>query len=86
MKNDISGIQKDLLSYILEKSDITEIAEIPLDSSLLLNGILDSFGVIELVEFIESHWKISIDDSEFTLEQMGSVNKMIELISRKLAQ
>ena len=86
MNNDISEIQKNLVLYILDKSDLTDIEEIPLDSSLLLNGVLDSFGVIELVEFIESNWKISIDDSEFTLEQMGSINKMTELISRKLAQ
>ena len=76
-------IEESLLKYILEKSDLNNISEIPKDESLLYNGILDSFGIIELVEFIESNWSISIDDDDFTLEKMGSVNKMVYLIASK---
>ena len=78
------SIKAELLKYIILKSDIDEIDELPLDKSLLAEGILDSFGIIELVEFIESNWSIVIDDSEFTLEKMGSINKMIALINSKI--
>ena len=77
-------IEKILLNYILKKSDISEISQIPLDQSLLATGVLDSFGIIELVEFIESNWDITIEDNEFTLEKMGSVKKMIDLIITKI--
>ena len=72
-----------LLEYILKQSDVDSIEEIPLDSSLLIEGILDSFGIIELVEFVESDWQIKIEDSEFSIENFGSVNKILEFIARK---
>ncbi len=76
-------IKEDLLNYVLSKSDEDDIDQLPLDKSLLGEGILDSFAVIELVEFIESNWNIKIEDEEFTLEKMGSINKMIKLILEK---
>ena len=58
---------------------------IPRDQSLLELGILDSYGVIELVEFLEAEWSISIADEEITKEKMGSINKMATLIAEKTA-
>jgi len=73
-----------LLEYILSKSDLDKLNEIPLDESLLVAGVLDSFAIVELVIFIESKWSITIEDSEFTTEKMGSVNKMTTLINQKI--
>lgn len=81
MENEIKGT---LINYVISKSDLDDIDEIPLDKSLLSEGIIDSFGIIELVEFIESNWNIRIEDSEFTHETMGSINKMVKLINTKI--
>ena len=69
----------ELLDYVFSKSDLDNKNDIPLDKSLLAEGILDSYGIIELVEFIEENWSINIEDNEFTLEKMGSINKMFLL-------
>ena len=76
-------IQDDLLRYVLDKSDFEAVDDIPLDKSLLSEGVLDSFGIIEIVEYIESNWGLTIEDSEFTLERMGSIDKMVQLIFDK---
>ena len=44
-------IQDDLLRYVLDKSDFEAVDNIPLDKSLLAEGT-DSFGIIEIVEYI----------------------------------
>ena len=67
-----------------EDSNEDDIKDIPLDKSLLTEGILDSFAIIELVEFIEVNWSIKIEDDDFTSEKMGSINKMVKLISEKI--
>jgi acyl carrier protein len=59
---------------------------IPLDTSLYEVGILDSFGVVELVDFVETHWRIKIHDSELTQEKFGGINKMTNLIEAKLRE
>jgi acyl carrier protein len=46
-------------------------------------GFLDSYAVVELVEFLEKNWNIAILNEEITREKMGSLNKMATLILQK---
>lgn len=73
-----------LLDYVLTNHHIGGSAdEVPLDRSLLEAGIIDSFDLIELIEFIESNWQIQIPDEEITRENMGSIHRMASFIRRK---
>ena len=75
-----------LVDYVLHASPTAGPRDsIPLDQSLFTLGILDSFGVIEMVDFIEKRWAIKIYDSEITEEKFGGIHKMAKLISEKLA-
>jgi acyl carrier protein len=56
---------------------------LPRDESLVELGYLDSYAVVELVEFLEKNWNISILNEEITREKMGSLNKMATLILQK---
>jgi len=51
--------------------------------SLLELGIIDSTGVLELVNFIEETFKITIDDDELTPENLDTIDRMFDYISRK---
>ena len=55
-----------------------------MDKSLLELGLLDSFGVVELVEHLEEKYEISIEDTELTKEKFGSITKMANLTLEKL--
>ena len=78
-------IVEQLLNYIYSTNPVAEECRpLPLEESLLELGILDSFGVVELVSYIEGHWSIQILDSEITKEEFGGINKMARLIAKKL--
>jgi acyl carrier protein len=80
-------IVNELLEYIYDSNPLAEDARpLPLDKSLYELGILDSFAIVELVSFIESHWDIRILDAELTKEKFGGVHKMARLIGEKLGQ
>ena len=73
-----------LVEYVLTNHHIGGTADqIPLDRSLLEAGTIDSFELIELIDFIESNWDIRLPDEEITRENMGSVHRMAALIKRK---
>lgn len=55
-------------------------------SSLFGGNVIDSFGMIELMAFIEEHFKITISPIEVTIENFDSINKIIELIKKKQNQ
>ena len=54
-----------------------------MNKSLVELGYLDSFAVIDLITFIEKEWSIVLENEDITREKMGSINKMIKLISIK---
>jgi acyl carrier protein len=59
---------------------------LPRNKSLIELGVIDSFGVVELIAFIEEHWNITIDDVEITPENMGGIEKMSTFVASKLTK
>lgn len=71
-------IQKALLDFINEQFMVDLVEEnIDLDESLVLNGVIDSTGLIELVTFLETEFLFTITENEITPENFGSVNKIV---------
>lgn len=50
---------------------------------LLGSGIIDSMGVIELVEFVQSEFGISIDDGDITEANFGTVADIAAFVARR---
>ncbi|HDR16583.1 MAG TPA: acyl carrier protein [Desulfobacteraceae bacterium] len=53
------------------------------DDSFLEKGIIDSTGVLELVEWLEETFGIKIEDEELIPENLDSVNLLAAFIARK---
>lgn len=51
--------------------------------SFLEKGIIDSTGMLELVAFLEEKYGIRIEDEELVPENLDSVEKLVQFISRK---
>ena len=80
-----SKIVDTIIDY-LKKGNQTynELQVIPLDQSLVELGYMDSFGVIDMVTFLEGYYSITINDDEITKEKFGSINKMAKLVEEKV--
>jgi len=70
-----------ILDYLHGAVLLDPAAEIPLDKSLLESGILDSYGIVDLLTFIEGEFGLSIPDGDVTKEKMGSIRKMANYIA-----
>ena len=53
------------------------------DDSFLEQGVIDSTGVLELVEWLEETFEIKIDDTELMPENLDSVNLIAAFIGKK---
>ncbi|NLW29903.1 MAG: acyl carrier protein [Fibrobacter sp.] len=51
--------------------------------SFMERGIIDSTGVLELVNFIQQTFKITVNDEDLTPENLDSVNNLVSYIKRK---
>jgi acyl carrier protein len=61
-----------------------ELKEIPLNESLVELGYMDSFGIIDIVTYLEGSYSIKINDDEITKEKFGSINKMAKIVLEKI--
>ena len=78
-------IQEDLLAFIT-KNFMVERDDIDLSKSLIDEGIIDSFGLVEIGTFMESEFGITVSDDDMIRENFGSVLKMVAFISRRITE
>jgi len=50
------------------------------DDALFSSGVVDSFGVLELIAFLEDTFRITIDTSRHELREFDSVDKIVALV------
>jgi acyl carrier protein len=67
------------MNFIMGRSD-TALDE---KTSLIDSGIMDSTGVLELVEFLESAFSIKIEDEELVPENLDSLDCIISFLKTK---
>ncbi|MCC2029650.1 acyl carrier protein [Microbacterium aerolatum] len=53
--------------------------------SLLQSGVIDSTGVLELIEFLESEFDVRVEDTESVPENLDSIENLIRFVSVKTA-
>ena len=77
-------IVKTLIDYVLANHPSGYNADtLPIDQSLVDLSIIDSYGIVEIVVFIEQKWGISIEDNEINRDNIGSIEKMSRFIMTK---
>lgn len=74
-----------IVTYVRGAAMIDPSLEIPLDRSLLEAGVFDSFGIVELITYIETEFDLVIPEEDLTREKMGSIRKMADYVSQKKA-
>jgi acyl carrier protein len=53
------------------------------EASFLENGIIDSMGILELVEYIDAEFKITVADEELLPENLDSIDKIVTFLCKK---
>lgn len=72
------AIKEFLLDNIIKgKNDITY------DDSLINSGLVDSFGILELVFFMDSTFGIRVEDYEIIDAEADTINRIVDLLNMK---
>ena len=71
-------------SYIVDNFLFGDDDGFDTETSFLENGIVDSTGIMELVEFIETKFKLKVEDEELVPENFDSVQSIVNFLETKL--
>jgi acyl carrier protein len=59
--------------------------EAPRDEAPLLDGVLDSLGLNQMIAFIEDEFGLEVSDAEMSTANFRTIAAIDELVERKLA-
>ncbi len=73
-----------LRNYILENFLFSEDqSELDDDDSFMDKEIIDSTGILEIIEFLEEECSIKIEDEDLIPDNLDSVNKIVNFVASK---
>jgi acyl carrier protein len=73
------SLEKELLDYFHERSEETLTA----NTDLVEDNVIDSMGVMELIEFLEARYGVQLDMEDLTIENFATVQDIANLIEAK---
>ena len=57
--------------------------ELKADDNLLTTGLLDSLGVMQLINFIEEAFDVSVAPEDVTIENFRTINVLADYVSQR---
>ena len=78
-------METDKIRRFIEEDIVLEHGMSVKDDTPLLNGVVDSIGLMRLVAFLEDEFGVEIDDAEITAENFRTVGDISRLLERRSA-
>lgn len=83
MKN-INEVKAEIKKYILEAS-LSDVKDVDDDALIFENGLLDSMGLLFLIEFLGEAFQVEVSDDELNPKNFESINNIVSFVSNKLS-
>ncbi len=84
-ESSVDEVRAALLAFVTRSFMVNE-ADIDRDRSLIDQGIIDSFGLVEITAFIFQHFEVEVREEDMTREAFGSLNKMAKFVARRIRE
>ena len=69
--------------FVLAKYPLARKRGVQDGDALLESGIIDSMGVLELVEFVEQEFSISVSDDELVPDNFQTIQRLADFVNKK---
>ncbi len=81
MKNE-NEIKEDVKKYILEAS-LSDVKDVEDTDLIFENGLLDSMGLLFLIEFLDENFNVKVSDEELNPKNFESINNIVSFVNDK---
>jgi acyl carrier protein len=81
-----ADVRAELTDFVVSNYLFGDVARTPGDNdSLVEEGVIDSTGILELIEFLESHFDIEVSETETVPQNLGSIADLTRFVQGKRA-
>lgn len=74
------GYKDEISGYIRKKYNVDNLQD---DTSLFASGIIDSFGILEIVAYLEQKYSLRLESKDLTKENLETVIAISRLVGAK---
>jgi acyl carrier protein len=82
---DVEKIRATITDYLSNKFAVNLGDSINDQTDLFQEGLIDSFGFVELVSFLEKTFEIRFEDRELTFDSLNTVSNIVSSVEKKKA-
>lgn len=81
----IMELKNEIKNYIIEAS-LTDANEIKDNTLIFDTGLLDSMGLLFLIEFLKEEYDVEVNDEELNPKNFESINSIVDFVEGKLKE
>ena len=74
------GIQESIEQFIIDELLFGDGQQLTSETHLLDDGVLDSLGILTMVEFLEGQFKVQIDAQDINKKNFKSVDALVRFV------
>lgn len=79
----VMEFKEKIKNYIIEAS-LEDAGKIKEDTMIFDTGLLDSMGLLFLIEFLKEEFDVEVDDEELNPENFESINSIVDFVEGKI--
>ena len=72
-------------SFIVETFLFGDASGLNDETSFMETGIIDSLGILKVVDFIEHHYDLRLSQEQFVPENLDSIKNIVTFLNRNIA-
>lgn len=81
----MSNVEGRIAAFILESLLLGDESRMPAaGDSLVETGVIDSTGILELIEFLETEFSTTVEDVDTVPENLDGIERIAAFVRRKL--
>lgn len=84
MSESLCPVTASITSFVVDHFLFGEAGDLTPSDSLLDRGVLDSTGVLELIEFVESHFQLRVPAQDLIPANIDGIDRLAGYIKSKL--
>lgn len=77
------NLNQEIKNYIIEAS-LSDANKVKDDTLIFDTGLLDSMGLLFLIEFLNENYQIEVNDEELNPKNFESINSIVTFVESKL--
>jgi acyl carrier protein len=77
--------ESEIRKFIVDRFLFGDGNELESEASLLETGIIDSTGILELIDHLEEHYGIKVNDDELVPENLDTIASICAFLGKKTA-